>query len=128
MATLAKIYSDLAFSPLLNNEGDISQVYDTVAINQSLFNILNTRKGSRVMDPLFGCNFQSYLFEIFDTETLKNITDDIQRNFSIYEPRIIIESIDKNLNYDTLEYTLYINYRFSRKNERGKFEVVLQKL
>ena len=124
----AKIYSDLAFTPLLNNEGDISQVYNQDAINQSLFNIMNTRKGTRVMDPEFGCNFQSYLFDMFDIETSNKIVDDIYKNFGRYEPRIRIQSIDKNLNFDNLQYTLTINYSFVSKDEKGKFQVVLQKL
>ena len=124
----AKIYSDLAFDPRLNNEGDLSQVYDQDSINQSLFNIMNTRKGTRIMDPEFGCNIQSYLFELFDEETVNKIVEDIYGNFVRYEPRIKIESIDKNLNFDNLQYTLTVNYKFINKNEKGKFEVTLQKL
>jgi hypothetical protein len=124
----SKIYSDLAFSPALNNEGDISQVYDQEAINQSLFNIMNTRKGSRVMDPDFGCNFQNYLFDVFDVETANKIIEDIYNNFTRYEPRILILAIDKDLDIDNLKYTLDIKYNIVSKNEPGKFQVVLQKL
>jgi phage baseplate assembly protein W len=124
----AKIYSDLAFAPVLNNEGDLSQVYDQDAINQSLFNIMNTRKGSRLMDPDFGCNFNEYLFDMFDLDTANKIVDDIFRNFSKYEPRISIDSIDKNINYDALQYTLTINYRFVNTETIGKFQAILQKL
>lgn len=125
---MANVYSDLAFVPSLNNEGDISQVYNQQAINQSLFNILHTRKGSRIMDPNFGCNFQSYLFDMFDVETADKIVNDLFYNFNTYEPRIKINSIDKNLNFDNLQYTLSINYIILNKNEQGKFQVVLQKL
>lgn len=124
----AKIYSDLSFTPRLNNEGDLLQVYDIDAINQSLFNIMHTRKGSRIGDPEFGCSFQNYLFELFDTTTVENIINDINRNFLKYEPRIVISSVDKVLDYDTLQYTLSFNYTIVNKNEKGKFEVTLQKL
>ncbi len=80
------------------------------------------------MDPEYGCNFQSYLFDVFDEETANKIVDDIYRNFIRYEPRIIINSIDKNLNLDSLQYTLTINYTFVNKTEKSKFEVTLQKL
>jgi len=124
----AKIYSDLAFAPVLNNEGDFSQVYDQAAINQSLFNILNTNKGSRLMDPDFGCNFNMYLFDMFDSETANKITDDIFRNFIQYEPRVVIDSIDKDFNYDFLQYTITVNYHFVNTETFGKFQAVLQKL
>jgi phage baseplate assembly protein W len=127
MANL-KIYSDLSFNPSLNNEGDISQVFDKDAINQSLFNITHTRRGTRIMDPEFGCNIESYLFELFDIKSINNIIEDLYRSFRKYEPRIIIESIDKNLDYDRLQYTLQVNYSYVNKKEKGKFEVVLQKL
>lgn len=124
----AKVYSDLSFVPSLNNEGDIAQVYDYDAINQSLFNILNTKKGSRVMDPEFGCDVYAYLFELFDEETINKISNDIYRNFVFYEPRIKITSIEKKMDIDNLQYHLTINYNVISKNEKGKFEVVLQKL
>lgn len=124
----AKIYSDLAFAPLLNHEGDISQVYDQDAINQSLLNILNTRRGTRVMDPEFGCNFSVYLFDLFDVDTANKIAEDVYNNFRRYEPRIQIQSIDKNLNFDSLQYTFTVNYSYINKDEKGKFQVVLQKL
>jgi phage baseplate assembly protein W len=125
---MANVYSDLAFVPSLNNEGDLSQVYNQMSINQSLFNIMHTRKGTRIMDPNFGCNFQSYLFDMFDVETADKIVNDLFYNFNAYEPRIKIASIDKNLNFDSLTYTLTINYIVLNKNEQGKFQVVLQKL
>jgi hypothetical protein len=128
MANLNKVYSDLSFKPFLNNEGDLSQVYDQDAINQSLFNILHTKKGTRLMDPDFGCDFQTYLFDIFDEETANNMLEDIYRNFITYEPRIQILSIDRNLDYDKLLYQFTINYFIINKNEKGKFDVVLQKL
>jgi phage baseplate assembly protein W len=124
----AKIYSDLAFSPVLNNEGDLSQVYNQDSINQSIFNIMNTRKGTRVMDPEFGCNFQSYLFELFDVTTANSIVEDIVNNIGRYEPRINITKIDKDLNLDTLQYTLTIYYKFVNRDEKGTFQAVLQKL
>lgn len=124
----AKIYSDLSFTPRLNNEGDLEQVYDQDSINQSLFNIMNTRKGTRIMDPDFGCNVQTYLFDLFDLDTANKIVDDVYGNFTRYEPRIRIETIDKNLDFDTLKYTLTVNYSYVNKNEKGKFEVTLQKL
>lgn len=124
----AKLYSDLAFAPVLNNEGDLSQVYNQDAINQSLFNIMNTRKGTRLMDPEFGCNFQAYLFDMFDIETANKIVEDVYRNINRYEPRIIIDGIDKNINYDALQYGLTINYHFVNTKTQGKFQAILQKL
>lgn len=128
MATFNYIYSDLAFSPSLNNEGDISQVFDESAINQSLFNIMHTKKGTRLMDPKFGCDFQTYLFDIFDNQTANKMLEDLYSNFVNYEPRIHIVSIDRNLDYDNLQYTFTVNYYLVNKNEKGKFTVVLQKL
>lgn len=128
MADNRKVYSDLSFTPSPNNEGDLTQVYDKDAINQSLFNIMHTKKGSRAMDPDYGCNFQYYLFDPFDMETANKMLEDIYKNFIAYEPRINILSIDRNLNYDSLQYTFNINYEIINKNQTGNFSVVLQKL
>jgi phage baseplate assembly protein W len=80
------------------------------------------------MDPDFGCDVHAYLFDVFDKDTIDKIAEEIFKSFIQYEPRIKIETINRNLNYDTLQYTLEINYKFVNKNEQGKFTVVLQKL
>ena len=63
-----------------------------------------------------------------DVLAIDKIAEEIFKSFIQYEPRIKIETINRNLNYDTLQYTLEINYKFVNKNEQGKFTVVLQKL
>jgi phage baseplate assembly protein W len=125
---MVNIYSDLSFTPSLNNEGDLTKVYDNDAINQSLYCIMNTRKGARIFDSDFGCDYQTYLFDPLDVETANNILKDILKAFAVYEPRIKIMTVDKNINYNTLQYTFTFKYVYIKKNEVGEFTVSLQKL
>ena len=56
--------------------------YDLQDINQSIFNLLTTPKGTRMFLAFYGTNIQSILFEIDDLVTkdllYKDITDSIQ--------------------------------------------------
>jgi len=122
------IYSDLSFKPQLNNEGDLSKAYDYDAIEQSLTNILNTRKGARPMNPEFGCNVHDYLFEIFDRQTAKDMLNEILNAFKRYEQRIQIVDYRANMFIDTQAYVISIDYKIKGANEVKTYEVRLEKL
>ena len=42
---------------------DLSTVSNERAVNQSLYNIIRTTKGSRPFDPEFGCDIDQSMFE-----------------------------------------------------------------
>jgi len=126
--TLNDFYSDLSFSPSLNNESDLSQVYGKDSIKQSLTSILNTVKGTRIMNANFGCNVSFYLFELFDEKTTKAIINDIKTNFSTFEPRISITKTNTELDYDNQNYNIEVYYNIIETGENDVFTAVLQKL
>ena len=121
-------YSDLSFNPKLTNEGDIAFVYDTSAINQSLFNILHTQKGRRLMDPDFGCDVHRYLFDPFDQNTVDKINGSIRFSFHKYEPRIRILSMNTKMNEDAYTYELNVKYFVEKLQTVETFSASLQKL
>lgn len=57
-------------------------------IRQSLMILLSTRLGERVMQPNFGCNLESVVFEKADKATLTYIRDTIETAILYHEPRI----------------------------------------
>lgn len=57
-------------------------------IEQSLFILLGTIKGERVMHPSYGCNLDEMLFESYNL-TIKNyLIDLVKTAILFYEPRI----------------------------------------
>lgn len=79
------------YKDILNQNTTIN---DSDAIKQSLSNILSTQKGTMPGKPDFGCNLNSYIFEIMDHILIDAIKSDITSNIFKYEPRIEITSID----------------------------------
>ncbi len=62
-------------------------------IRESLYIILTTNLGERVMQPNFGCGLDEFVFESV-TENLKtNIKDKIKKAILFFEPRITVEAI-----------------------------------
>lgn len=81
------VYSDLnaispTSKPILT---DIESVY------QSLYNILNTRKGERLFEPEFGISLEDYLFELDDDLTESALMQDLGIAIMNYEARVTID-------------------------------------
>ena len=100
-------YKDFS-SDSLNNV-----VIDKKAIEQSIFNILTTRKGSLAGKPEFGCNLYAYLFEMIDHITINSMQTEIARCLKVYEPRIKVRSVDIYSQPEFNRIILSINYNFT---------------
>ncbi len=82
-------------------------------IRQSLFIIISTVPGERIMDPKFGCELTFSTFDSIDSLAINRIRDYITSAVLNYEPRVTLHEIlfdtsganDGRLNI-TLEYTI----------------------
>lgn len=63
-------------------------------IRQSLMILLSTQLGERVMQPNFGCNLQSVVFEKADKPTKTLIRDMVETAILYHEPRIKLLSVN----------------------------------
>lgn len=66
-------------------------------IRQSLFIIISTIPGERIMDPKFGCELTFSVFDSIDSLALNRIRDYITSSILNYEPRVTLHEIT----YDT---------------------------
>lgn len=103
------LYNDLPFNMQLGADKDVPFKGDSDAIRQSIFNIINTVKGSRPLNPEFGCNMNLYLFEAYNEETAMRIGQDIRRNIS-NEPRIVPLKIDVVMDDENGSYEVNVVY------------------
>lgn len=94
-------------------------------INQSLYILLSTSLGERVMQPLYGCNLRDYQFEPINNTFLGFLTDLVRRALLFFEPRITVEKIDITDPSDdqTFEGKLLISidYVIASTNARNNF-------
>lgn len=87
-------YSGISFPARKSAGGgffDISVNEDV--IKDSIFVILNTSKGSCVMNSEFGNSAYDLLFEPINTITQGLIADNIKKDIELWEPRVIVSDI-----------------------------------
>jgi len=63
------------------------------SVRQSIWIILGTAKGERVMRPDFGCGIYDLVFEINSASTAGRVTHAIRQALLLFEPRIDVLDI-----------------------------------
>ena len=57
-------------------------------IQESIWIILNTRPGERIMRPEFGCRIYDYVFESMNYTVISAMTEAVREALLVWEPRI----------------------------------------
>ena len=83
---------------------------DASAIKQAIVNLLLTNTGERLMNPEYGSDIRSYLFEPLDYGTSISIKKNIVYTINTFEPRIQIMSLTCNPNYDSNGFDVEMTY------------------
>jgi phage baseplate assembly protein W len=103
----------------LNDNGQIQMAEYEVAVQQSIWMILNTAPGERLMRPEFGCGIHNMVFAPRSAETIGQIVSDVRQALIEWEPRIDVLDID--VAPDPTQPTLLlvqINYQVRTTNNR----------
>ncbi len=111
-----------SFPPAFDNgSASVETASGVEDIHQSLGIIFTTALGERIMNPTFGCNLETMLFEPLNTSTVAYIKNMIETAILYHEPRIDAESID--LQQDNAQGILFIevNYKVRVTNSRFNF-------
>jgi uncharacterized protein len=66
-------------------------------IRQSLFLLIATAPGERIMNPEYGCDLNSLIFERISESLRHKIRLMVSRAIFQFEPRVIVENIDIHL-------------------------------
>lgn len=107
--------------PVLFNKprGVVEMSEDVKDIDESLWILLNTAKGERVMLPDYGCDLRSILFEPMSTNNITILKDLVQQAINQYESRIEVLKLEV-LTDELLEgkIKLAIDYRVRSTNSR----------
>lgn len=122
-------YTDLDFKLRKLSSGDVYDVKDDKAINQSLTSLFLTRKGERLFNLEYGSRIQYMLFEPFDNNTARAIVDDIKHSVLTWErDRINLDNVSINMDYDTMTYNISIDYTIKSTTDTGTLNLNLGKV
>ncbi len=83
---------------------------DASAIKQAIVNLLLTNKGERLMNPTYGSDIRSYLFEPMDYGTANQIKNNIRDTIETFEPRIRVRQISATPNFDDNGFDITMTY------------------
>ena len=89
---------------------DVVVSRDASAIKQAIVNLLLTNKGERLMNPKYGSDIRSYLFEPLDYGTANQIKGNIRDTIERFEPRISIVRLKASPNYDDNGFDITMTY------------------
>ncbi len=100
--------------------GKIAQARHEQRIEESIFLILSTAKGERVMRPDFGCGIHDLVFGSNDATTLAVVTQMVRDALIAYEPRVDVLDIGvENTPEQPNLLLIRVNYRIRANNALG---------
>src|SRR3954463_9706857 len=95
---MADILGSGVASPLqVDRRGGIALASDETDIEQAIELILATAPGERPMRPEFGCGGHDFGFHSVAAPTLAQREDAIREALDHWEPRVVVESVEFNL-------------------------------
>jgi phage baseplate assembly protein W len=124
-----RIYSDLDLNftkhPITK---DVARKTKENAIIASVKNILYTNYNERPFNPTFGSNIKSILFEPIDLITAIDLDTEIRLALNNYEPRIRIDALQCNPDYDNNGYQVYLRFFLLNSLKPITISVFLERL
>lgn len=85
------------FPVSLNEKDGVTVSRHEEKIKESIFIILDTAKGERVMRPDFGCDIHDYVFSVVNATTLTQIETAVKEALILWEPRIEVLGIQSSM-------------------------------
>jgi len=105
----------LRFDPRNRHVGMVADVED---IEESLRILFGTYPGERVMQPAYGCGVRRAVFESINESTLTELREMIRRAILFFEPRILLERIDTEVELLEGRIDLHLDYIVRTTNTR----------
>lgn len=90
-------------------------MYDE-SVRQSIWIILSTPRGERVMRPDFGCGIYNFVFETNSAATAGKIVQEVRRSLLLHEPRIDVLDVQVEAAGDGEAILISIDYQVRATN------------
>jgi len=89
---------------------DLIALKNENAIARSIRNLVLTVPGERPFNPVLGSNVSNLLFDNMDKLTASAIRSEIENTIENFEPRVEIDEITVEPNYDNNEFNVTVQY------------------
>jgi phage baseplate assembly protein W len=111
--------SGWAFPVRLDDDHRVRLTAGANSIRQSIWLILGTARGERVMRPDFGCGIHDFVFDVNDTGTATAVCQSVRDALTRWEPRIDVLDVYAAPDVeDRHRLLIEINYQVRSSNSR----------
>ena len=108
------VYSEL--NQLYGTPNGSTFLYDLADIEQSIYNLLTTPKGSRIFLAFYGTNIESILFELDDYATQDLLYQDIIAAINFWEGnRVQLNASASSVTFDIDNHIFIVNLVYNVK-------------
>jgi len=129
--TYTDLKLDLDFEYTQNNQflkskeiKDLKIDFDYSAIRNSIFNIITTVPGQRILNPYFGTNLQRYLFSRISEENARGIGNEILQSIINFESRVTVQNIDVAVDEVNQQYVITLSLNIVSVETASSFQLV----
>jgi phage baseplate assembly protein W len=113
------IGSGWAFPPQVDPQGGMALTNERNEIQQSIWVILSTSPGQRVMRPSFGCRLQEMVFAPNNSHTTAQVRRYVEEALGMWEPRInLVQVRVKSDQQDAGRLIIEIEYEVKNTRDR----------
>lgn len=114
----------VSFPVTVENNGALAQAAYEESIRQSVWIILGTAKGERVMRPNFGCGIYDLVFEVNSPSTVGKVSQAVREALLLFEPRIDVLEVQVGSVSDFEGEKLLINIDYQVRATNNVFNLV----
>jgi phage baseplate assembly protein W len=104
--------------PVQVDEGRVRVAAYEESVRQSIWTILSTSKGERVMRPDFGCGLDDLVFSLNNATTSGRVAFEVRHALDRWEPRIETTSVTVNSPFGSDVLEINIECHILRTNTR----------
>ncbi|HEV2705511.1 MAG TPA: GPW/gp25 family protein [Pyrinomonadaceae bacterium] len=111
------------FPVALDDDGALEVAAYEESVRQSIWVILGTAKGERLMRPDFGCGIYDMVFEVNSSTTASGVAEEVRDALLSFEPRIDVLDVEVTPGGDNGE-VLYVSIDYQVRATNTVFNLV----
>jgi phage baseplate assembly protein W len=104
-------------------DGDVALAEHEESVRQSVWIVLGTSPGERVMRPEFGCGLAELVFSAASAQTIGRVENEVRRALTLWEPRIEVVDVQVSPD-DEAGSTLLIQITYRVRATNNLFNLV----
>ncbi|MDB4950483.1 MAG: putative phage baseplate outer wedge protein (acidic lysozyme) [Gemmatimonadetes bacterium] len=109
--------------PAEGEETGVALVAEDESVRQSVWIVLGTAPGERIMRPDFGCGIHDRVFSVADSTTLGRVARDVRDALVRWEPRIEVQDVQASVD-PAVTGRLLISVEYRVRTTNNQFNLV----